>query len=158
MLDSERRARLTRWLVLAGMALSLASYPIRKAGGPSELYPFFNWRLFSEPWGVGGHTTYRIYSRTSTAAPWTRHPITAIPGFSRKQYHLTISRWTEAALKDRAALEGLRTFARAVAPGASAYRIVGEHFDPAELLDDPAAVDTATVLWFQARADLEGRE
>ena len=139
------------------MVLSLASYPIRKAGGPSELYPFFDWRLFSEPWGVGGHTTYRIYSRADSAESWTRHSVGPNAGFSRKEYHGALSSWTAAALYDQVALEGLRTFARAVAPEADAYRIVGEHFDPAEILVNPAAVDTATVLRFRAepRASLE---
>ena len=152
--SSERRARITRWLVLAGMVLSLASYPIRKAGGPSELYPFFNWRLFSEPWGVGGTTTYRIYSWDDTSTVWMRHPVKATAGFSRQQYYGMLSRWTAAALEDQAAVVGLRAFAQAVSPGADAYRIVGEHFDPAEILVDPSAVDTATVLRFRAQAVL----
>ncbi|MEL6706325.1 MAG: hypothetical protein AAF089_08090 [Bacteroidota bacterium] len=131
------------------MVLSLASYPVRKLGGPSELYPFFNWRLFSEPWGVDGHTTYRLYSRATSTAEWIRHPVASTEAFTRKEYHLVIGTVTDEALATPSDLRRLQAFASTVAPGAESYRIVGERFAPLVVLADSATADTTTLVRFE---------
>ncbi|MEM1041288.1 MAG: hypothetical protein AAGI91_01545 [Bacteroidota bacterium] len=149
----ERRLRATRLLALAGMLLTVLSYGTYKLGGVSELYPFFHWRLFSEPVGWRGGETYRLYTRPSPEAAWERQALRALPAYSLKDYVYQWEPLVREALdaapgspERRETLSELLVFARLTVPEATDYRVVLETFDPLGLLDDPAAYDTTTVL------------
>jgi hypothetical protein len=145
------RLRATRLLALAAVVLTLLSYGTYKAGLVRELYPFFYWRLFSEPVGWDGSSTYRLYVRSAANETWERQPIRPLPGYTKlKQYTYQWNTLVREALEDSlnqtAAHERLLVFVDVAAPDASEYRIVAETFHPLDLLEDPTAYDTTTVL------------
>lgn len=145
-----RRLRATRWLVLAGMLLSYASYGVFKLGGPRELYPFFYWRLYSAPVDAHAYATYRVYTRSASDAGWHRHPVAPSTLYSRKGYFWQLESLTTAfrAAPTERNEARLRLFAETVVPDAAAYRIVAESFDPRALVRGHADYDTTTVFQF----------
>lgn len=147
-----RRLRATRALALAGIALTLLSYGTYKLGGISELYPFFYWRLFSEPVGADGSATYRLYTRAAPGEPWERQAMKALPTYSRKDYAYQwgalVRDVRDDSLGQTDARERLAVFARLSAPEATEFRLVEESYHPLRLLDAPADYDTTTVLRF----------
>lgn len=126
------------------------SYGVSKRSDVRELYPFFHWRLFAEPIGWEGETSYRLYTRAAEGGRWERQPVRSVPGYSAKDYIYQWNSLTREALADgpdrEPARERLALFARLAAPEAAGVRVVAETYHPLDLLDRPAAYDTATVL------------
>lgn len=147
-----RRFALTRGWVWVAMALTLLSYGTYKAGMTRELYPFFYWRLYSEPMGWDGATAYRLYSRPGPEAPWTRQPIRAMPAYPHGEFGYQWTYVVQDVLQDSLgrtnARERLALLAEMMAPEATEFRLVAERFDPLQRLYDPTAYDTTIVLSF----------
>lgn len=148
------RLRATRLLAVAAMILTLLSYGTYKIGLIRELYPFFYWRLFSEPVGWDGSSTFRLYTRSAADDAWERQPIRPLPGYALKEYTYQWNDLVREAIENpqsRTARDRLLVFADLAAPEASEYRVVEESFYPLDLLEDPTAYDTTTVLRLSRR-------
>ncbi|WP_337068704.1 hypothetical protein [Pontibacter sp. 13R65] len=135
---------------IAGSLLSVFTL----SSGWGEVYPFFSWKLFTQPLGnKGSYTEYRIYtSNTKEGAKWQRQEIKATPTFTTDEYYYCFNALVKTALADSArgsnAKANLFSFVRHVVPAAHAYKIVEEIYAPLELLNNPTRYDTLTVITF----------
>lgn len=145
--------KLTKYLVLASLAGSLASLLTLQAG-LGELYPFFHWKLYSQPLGsAGSYTFYRIYSRKTHEAHYQRRPVRATSTFSAEEYVYTFNDLVANTLADTAAgqphRKRLLRFIQHVEPGADQYKVVAEIYHPKAPAQGICSYDTATVITFQ---------
>lgn len=151
-MDASLRLKLTRALAISAMALMALSYGTHKMGLARELYPFFYWRLFSEPEGWNGARTYRLYVRAAHSEAWQRLHVQSTPAYPRKEYSYQLNMLAEQALDDPEgrtdARERLALFAQLTVPDAVEFRIVEETYHPLALLEDATAYDTTTALRF----------
>jgi hypothetical protein len=116
-------------------------------------YPFFSWKLFSQPLGTNHQVTeYRIYSRAGGAATFERNPVKALPDLSPDDYVYTldflVSQTLRDSLQEHDYKHTLFEFVQHVVPGSDSYKIVSETYDPKQLLNNNAQYDTATVITF----------
>lgn len=135
--------------VLFGLVFMYLSYGVYKLYDVRELYPFFYWRLYSEPIGIEeeGTVTFRLYSDSGDGV-WRRHPHEANPHYTRQEY---VEQWNYlvgSAILDQEgpARERLARFVTYYVPAAERYRVVAETFRPLDLLQNPSSYDTTTVL------------
>ena len=145
-------------LVIGGVFLSFASFFLGythhftdEPPGFSEFYPFFHWRLYGDPKGWQGASTYRIYSKSTEDGTWQRHAVENTDTYARYPYQLQLSVLVSEVLHrpgdDADGAEKLLAFIRSVLQDdAPYYRIVEESYDPLDLLADPANYDTTTIL------------
>lgn len=131
----------------------LASYPVYKLGIVRELYPFFYWRLYSEPIGWEGASTHRLYARSEGDPTWTRVPFRPLPGYASNNWYSlqwgdVVNKALADTLRETDAYANLLRFARTAAPDAEEFRLVEESFQPLALLKDPTDYDTTTVAQF----------
>ena len=147
-MTTQKHVRATKLLVLAGIILSCASFPMEHLGF-DQLYPFFHWHLFAEPAGWDGARIYRLYWQDQAGA-WHRRSPAARPNYTKKDQSYLLKSLVKATTRDtpHTARERhrLRTFAREIVPRAQAYRVVAETFQPLMLLQDTTRYDTTTVV------------
>ena len=121
--------------------------------GLGEIYPFFFWKLYSQPLGTQRtYTEYRIYSRDNDDHDFKRNPIRATKTFTLDDYLYTLNYLISHALEDSLSAGDYRkkllVFSRHVVPGKKDYKIVSETYRPADLLIPNYTYDTATVISF----------
>ena len=151
--SAKSRFKYTRILVVASMAGSLLTTVTGKFGY-GELYPFANWKLFTQPLGSNNLVSeFRIYTLAPEDTTWERQEVAQLyNNFTRDEYSYTLSGLTQAALSgntDSATVYSrLLNFAKYAAPGAAAYKIVRETYQPLEYLQHPEHYDTLTVIRF----------
>ena len=151
--SAKSRLKYTRLLVLVSMAGSLLTTFSGKLG-LGELYPFANWKLFTQPLGSNNLVEeYRIYTLAPTDTTWKRQEVSPLyHNFTRDEYSYTLGGLTQAALSGNTdsttAYSRLLNFAKYTAPGAAAYKIVRETYQPLEYLQHAKHYDTLTVIRF----------
>jgi hypothetical protein len=121
--------------------------------GLGEIYPFFFWKLYSQPLGTQRtYTEYRIYSRDNDTCTFKRNPIHATHTFTLDEYLYSFNYLVTQSLADSLSLADYRKklliFSRHVVPGKKDYKIVSETYRPADLLIPDYNYDTATVIHF----------
>jgi len=151
------RLRLTLGLVLLSAVGGAASWFSLRAG-TGEVYPFYHWKLYSQPLGwTGSYDEWRIYSRATPTAPLQRHAIRSGHTFTPDEYVYTLNNLAWRALGDSARrvpagsaadLIRLQTFIRFVAPGRTDYHLVRESYRVMAIYADSSDYDTTTVLRF----------
>lgn len=148
---SKTRLRLTLSLVLLSFALGAVSIATGKAG-LGEAYPFFHWKLYSQPLGWElTFTEYRIYYQPVEGGPLKRKAIAETETFNYDQYVYTFNDCVKDYLtqytldRNRARLHA---FAKHIQPEAKRWHIVAETYNPLLIIYHPQAYDTATVVAF----------
>lgn len=152
-LNAKSRFIFTRLLVCASMGLSILT-AVAAPLGIGELYPFATWKLFTQPIGSKNFAKdYRIYTLAPGQKVWQRQTVPKDSEiYTPDEYFYTLNGLAEGALSGKADTAvyraRLRSFAKYVAPGAAAYRIVQETYKPSQLLQHPQHYDTLTVIRF----------
>ncbi|WP_205501427.1 hypothetical protein [Rufibacter psychrotolerans] len=150
--SSYRRLVWLRVLVVVSIIGSLcSSFTLIKGWG--ELYPFANWKLFTQPRGSDNHySTYRIYTRTAGEKTFQRQAVRPTRTFDQDDYVYTLDYWVNRTLADSAGTTNskarLHTLIKYLHPEASEYRIVRESTTVEELLHHPNNYEADTVVWF----------
>jgi hypothetical protein len=151
-MNIQTRLRLTKTLVVVSIIGSIFSvYTSEK--GLGEIYPFFFWKLYSQPLGTQRTCTeYRIYSRDKDGSAFKRNPIHATKTFTLDEYLYSFNYLVTHSLEDSLNAGDYRKklliFSRHVVPGKKDYKIVSETYRPADLLIPNYTYDTATVIRF----------
>lgn len=146
------RYYLTRILVLFSLLGSLGSV-LTLHFGLGEIYPFYTWKLYSQPLGsTGYYTEYRIYSTINSKQKFKRKPIKATPTFTREEYVYTFNALVAKTLANSVGSTDYKAklllFIKHVDPGAAAYKVVSETYNPKDLAAGLSHYDTATVVTF----------
>jgi hypothetical protein len=144
-----RRFYITLGLVVLNGFMSLVAYGFARLGW-DEPFPFFHWKLYSQPLGAKeGYKGWRIYYRPTPRDSLQRMPVQPIPGFSETAFVYTLYNWVERYKQaPEAARPALKALAQHAKPGMAEYRIVEEQFQPLELYRAPYSYDTCTVVAF----------
>lgn len=134
------------------MVLSCLSFFTTQKGW-SEIYPFYFWKLYSQPAGWSKHyTSYRVYAKNLEETTWTRLKNENRATFNKDETlyflnHITIrlinGQTKEQRSKD---LIKLKVFCNYIAPEFDEYKIVAEDFNPLELIENEQRYDTTTVV------------
>ncbi|WP_181307314.1 hypothetical protein [Rufibacter sp. XAAS-G3-1] len=152
MLSSSWRLVCLQVLVTVSILGSLGS-SFTLIHGWGELYPFANWKLFTQPRGSDNHySTYRVYTRSSGEATFQRQAVRPTRSFDQDDYVYTLDYWVNRTLADTAnttnSRERLRTLVNYLHPQAREYRIVRETTTVEELLRQPGEYKADTVVCF----------
>lgn len=140
--------RNTKIAVLASIVLSCLSYFTTQKGW-SEIYPFYFWKLYSQPAGwAKKYVSYRVYAKKDADTSWTRLQNQTRATFNKDEtlYFLNpiIVRLKE---KETAAdLKKLKVFCTYIAPEFDQYKIVAEAFNPLDIDQENFVPDTSTVV------------
>lgn len=152
-LSVKSRLKYTRILVLASMAGSALTY-FSGMMGLGELYPFANWKLFTQPLGNSNYIEeYRIYTLPAGHTTWQRQAVvTNSENFTQDEYTYTLNGLVNGTLSGKADsavfYTRLHTFVKYIAPPAAAYKIVRETYRPLQHYNNPQHYDTLTVIRF----------
>jgi hypothetical protein len=147
-----RRLLCLQVLVVVSILGSLfSSFTLIKGWG--ELYPFANWKLFTQPRGSDNHySTYRIYTRQPGQATFQRQAVRATRTFDQDDYMYTLDYWVNRTLADSAHATQSRTKLHALVkylhPQAQEYRVVKESATVQDLLQHPQIFKAYTVVRF----------
>lgn len=148
----KKRLLYTKGLVSISIFCSLITFIIGFYG-LGEIYPFFSYKLYTQPLGsTHVSTEYRIYTRSSAASSFKRNPIKETRTFDFDSYAFTfnflVSKSVEAGDQQEEYQKKLLIFAKHVVPGQAEYKIVSETYHPLDLLKKNTPYDTATVIAF----------
>lgn len=147
----KKRLVFTKILVIAsifGAGISLIT--INTSFG--EVYPFFYWKLYSQPAGnasVKVFDDYRLYAQKTKNTSFERIPIQVHESFTKDDQQYFLRYYIPKVLedpKDSHALSKLQFFATYIAPNYERYKIVKESYELKKLLDDRKNYDTTTVF------------
>ena len=117
--------------------------------GWSEVYPFYFWKLYSQPAGWAySLDDLRIYARTNSNEPWERISNANRSTFNKDETlyflrHIVPRIQEENSVEDH---KKLKVFCEFLLPEYSQFKIVQESYNPLEILEDPTKYDTTTVV------------
>lgn len=136
-----KRSQLTKTLVYTSLLLSLSSI-ITSSKGWGEIYPFFHWKLFSQPSGSKHQDhVYRIYIEDSTST-LKRLPIESRATFTKDDVLYALSNFVGDTALGHQKLEAL---CRYLYPEHDKFYIYKETYSPLEILKNPKNYDTLFV-------------
>jgi hypothetical protein len=129
---------MTKYLVLTSMVLSFVSYFVVIKGG-TELYPFFHFKLYSQPMGnkmeAREYRVYEIIGRDTL-----RHSIEAIRSFDKDAYAYFLDGVTNDILRNKNKAENMKrlaAFLNYLYPNHGKMMVVQETYNQFELEKDP---------------------
>ncbi|HEX8546737.1 MAG TPA: hypothetical protein VF691_07215 [Cytophagaceae bacterium] len=123
--------------------------------GYGEAYPFFSWKLYSQPPGNKGMAKeYRIYAKSATNDAYVRLPIESTSTFSESEYCYTFNFLVDKTITAENDSLGkvwkykLLKFITHIHPNRQGYKVVEETYIPDSLIYNSSNYDTATVITF----------
>lgn len=136
-----KRRILTKTLVVLSIVLSGASI-VTTAKGWGELYPFFHWKLFSQPTGSHhqGHV-YRIYVPDSVST-LKRLPIEPKATYTKDDIMYSLAYFVSDTLYGK---EKLRVLCQYLYPEFGEYYIYKEEYTPLDILKNSDNYDTILI-------------
>ncbi len=141
---------LTKASVIVGISLSVVSYFI--SGNSKDLYPFFHWKLYTQPSGSKHSVTeYRIFTKSHKDKFYQRRNIEKVNGFTDDEYYYMLNHLVQRSMENTHTPQDtarLKTFVKFIYPEALSARIVAETYDPLEIIHYPDHYDTSTVIQF----------
>ncbi len=136
-----KRSMLTKALVFLSIVLSCTSL-ITTARGWGEIYPFFYWKLFSQPNGSHHQDhVYRIYVPDSDSI-LKRLPIEHKATYTKDDIMYSLAYFVSDTLYGK---EKLRALCRYLYPEFREYHIYKEEYAPLDILRNPDNYDTILV-------------
>ena len=133
-MEMKKRLLATKVLVIFSLVASVGSlYTLKKNWG--EPYPFFHWKLFSQPtgWDLQVHE-YRIYGLTTTGEH-IRIKNEQRKTFSSDDLNYMVSYLMQLSdVKERN--EKLRILCRYIAPEFKSYEVMEEIYNPLVIMND----------------------
>ncbi len=140
--------RNTKILVVLSIVLSCFSYGTTLKGW-GEIYPFYFWKLYSQPAGwAQKYTGYRIYAKNKSETHWTRLANIPRATFNRDETLYFLNPITARLIQhpNKKDFLKLKIFCTYIAPEYDDYKVVAEIFNPLDLVQNPNNYDTSTVL------------
>jgi len=141
--------------VITGIFLSGISFFTTQKGW-SEVYPFYFWKLYSQPAGWSySFNDLRVYGKNQEDKEWTRIPNEDRKTFKRDEtlYFLrhVIARIEKPRSKKdyKKDLNKLKVFCEFLAPEFQEHKVVRETYNPKEIVNNPTKYDTTTVVQIQ---------
>lgn len=132
---------LTQALVLLSIVLSFASL-VTTSKGYGEIYPFFYWKLFSQPNGSRHHDhVYRIYV-SGPDSTLKRLPIENISTYTKDDVMYSLDYFVSDTLYGREKLEVLCHY---LYPEYKEYYIYKEEYVPLDILENSDNYDTLLI-------------
>ena len=130
-MGTKKRLALTKILFFLSIALSIGSFVTIKKGY-GEIYPFFYWKLFSQPTGWNGIVEdYRVYAKKDSSNKWVRLENHGYKDFDQDDYFYFILKQANLYEEDSIlARKKTLIFCKYIAPEYSSYKIVKETFNP----------------------------
>jgi dsRNA-specific ribonuclease len=117
--------------------------------GKSEIYPFYFWKLYSQPAGWElEHSSYRIYAQNPKTKVFERLENHGRANFNEDETLYFLNPITNR-LKENPNpkdLHKLKVFCQYLAPEYIDYKVVEEVYNPLQLLKNPENYDTSTVV------------
>jgi hypothetical protein len=138
----------TKTIVCVSLVLSCLSFGTTKMGW-SEIYPFYFWKLYSQPSGwAKEYKMYRVYAKKEGDSKWDRLSVQPRATFNRDEINYFLAPITQQILSKPTAKDSLKlkVFCNYIAPTYRQYKVVEERFNPLDLLKNPMAFDTITVI------------
>lgn len=121
--------------------------------GWSEIYPFYFWKLYSQPAGWAKHyTSYRVYAKKSNEPNWQRLENKNRASFNKDETLYFLNHITARLLSDQSKIDRkkdqdkLKKFCKYIAPEFDQYKVVAEDFNPLDLIENEKNYDTTTVV------------
>ncbi len=137
------------YLCVFGCTFSFVTDEIFDVG---KIYPFFSWKLFSQPLGTKNYIEeFRIYSKKNSDSLYHRNAIKKTETFSTDEYVYTLYYFTTKAIKNPQNYKArLYDFCKHVEPDQDNYKIVLESYKPSDLqnIQNKNRYDTTTVVTF----------
>lgn len=147
--------RYTFFLVLLSVLFSIASLSTSRVGW-GEMYPFFYWKLYSQPIGrEGGVENIRVYAKNTFDEHWTRVANKNYQDIDPDEhnyflgYHaLQVENQTSEAESSK---KRLLIFAGYIAPEYDHYKIVKELHRPQDILNGNDLYSTEDLVVFETK-------
>ena len=121
--------------------------------GWSEVYPFYFWKLYSQPAGWAyKYDDLRVYAKNKNDHEWVRIPNEYRNTFNKDETlyflrhivpRLQGEQTEEERIKD---LNKLGVFCDFLVPEYEQHKIVLEQYNPLEVINNPTQYDTTTVV------------
>lgn len=151
-MNIEKRLILTKSLIIISVISALLSFVTIKKGW-GEVYPFFTWKLYSQPIGTKGEVIeYRIYGKNLNESQFDRICVKDTGSFTPDEYVYTFNFLINETLNDSLNRNGFKEklllFVRHVSPSKDQYKVVREVYNPEKILLNPQNYDTTTVVIF----------
>lgn len=147
----KKRLVFTKILVITSiLCAGISLITIKTSFG--EVYPFFYWKLYSQPAGnasVKVFDHYRLYAQKIKNTPFERIPIQEHKSFTKDDQQYFLRHYIPKVLenpRDTNALSKLKVFAVYIAPDYQQYKIVKESYELKKLLENRQNYDTTTVF------------
>ena len=141
----------TKIFVVISIVLSCLSFATTQKGW-SEIYPFYFWKLYSQPAGWAKHyTSYRVYVQDSTGS-WIRLENKDRATFNKDETLYFLNAITQRLIGEQTEqerskdLKKLKIFCEYLAPGFQDYKVVAEEYNPLDLIENIQDYDTTTVV------------
>lgn len=130
----------TQWLFFISIILSIGSFIIKKNGG-SEIYPFFYWKLYTQPLGNNlVYQDYRIYGVNNTNDT-IRIPNKGYKNFNQDDYYYFLTIEANKVINNEIEIKKhkkrLFEFGNNIAYGFNEYLIIQEKYDVLEYPNNP---------------------
>ena len=134
------RLRITQGLFYVSIIVSCFSY-INATNGNTEIYPFFYWKLYTQPLGNNYiYNDYRIYG-INTESDTIRIANKGYKNFNQDDYYYFLHGEAQLKLNKPKLLKlhkkRLKDFGKFIAPNFTEYLLVKEIFNPLDLTKDP---------------------
>ena len=150
-MNLDLRLKISSVIVTIGVVLSIISH-YTSVHGLGVIYPFFSWKLYTQPVKTGQMITdYRIYSQSLMDTIFRRNSIVSVNDFSDEEYSYTFNALVNACISDTSdqqAKKKLIIFLKHVVPDKKAYKIVSESYTARDLYINDYHYDTSTVISF----------
>ena len=130
-MNTKKKLALTKLLFFLSIVLSLGSF-VTIGKGYGEIYPFYYWKLFSQPYGWDGAVDdYRVYAKKDSKDTWVRLENHGYKDIDQDDYFYLILNQVNLYEEDSTlARKKLLTFCQYIAPEYDKYKIVKETFNP----------------------------
>jgi hypothetical protein len=140
---------ITKFLFFISIILSIGTFFNQKNGG-SEIYPFYHWKLFSQP--LGNYYTfdsYRIYGIT-TNNDTVRMPNIGYKNLSQDDYYYFVGAEANKIKNNPEHIDYFKTrikdFGKFINPNFKDYILIKETFNPMEIIKDTSNYNRNIIL------------
>lgn len=139
----------TKYLVIGSIVLSILSFINLRVLGGKEIYPFFYWKLYSQPNGAKFPvSTYRIYAVSGLDT--IRIENKGYETFNKDDYiyflSREITRIQNGEIDLRTAKQRILSFSKSIAPNYNRFLVIEEVYYPFEIIKDSLAFQKKVVF------------
>jgi hypothetical protein len=148
-MNFKKKLKYTKFLFFISISFSIISYSLSLKGIP-EIYPFFYWKLYSQPLGSNEvFNDYRLYGITKDNDT-LRIPNIGYPHFNKDDYYYFITNEASKIKSNSFELNyhksRIQVFGEFIAPNFENYILAQEQFKPITLLNNTKNYNISILL------------